>query len=209
MQRRSAAEGGRPGTAEASRMSGGGYFIVNDVPLMQTPRVYDVFKDLVSQFDQVIEIGFQRGGLSLMLFLLKRPETTLVSYDITREFLLVPSEYPIDFRIGDCFSPAIATEIVEMIAQPKRTLVLCDGGDKESEFATFGRYLKPNDVIMLHDYAHSIEDFAAVSGRIGWEAAPESSYAVIAPFVQQYALAPFRYVEMKEVLWGAFIKPPC
>ena len=190
-------------------MSGRGYFIVNDVPLMQTPRVYEVFKDLVPEFDQFIEIGFQRGGLSLMIFLLKRPDAVLVSYDVTREFLLVPSEYPIDFRIGDCFSQAVAAEIVQLIAQPKRTLVLCDGGDKESEFATFGRYLKPNDVIMLHDYAHSAEDFRAVAQRIGWETPPESSYAVIEPFVKQYGLEPFRYDEMKEVLWGAFIKPPC
>jgi len=185
-----------------------GYFYINGIALMQTPAVYDVFRELVGEFEQIVEIGFAFGGLSLMLQLIKRPETRLVSFDISRDGLAVPPEYGIDFRIGDCFSQETARDIVGLLAAPKRTLVLCDGGRKDSEFATYSMYLKPNDVIMLHDYAESAEDWAAITARIGWTAAPEVTLAAIAPFVEQHGLQRFRYDEMKAILWGSFMKPP-
>jgi hypothetical protein len=185
-----------------------GYFWVDDIPLMQTPGVADLFPGILQGFDQIIEIGFHTGGLSLMLHLAKPPACVLVSYDITRIYLQVPDSYGIDFRIGDCLGQDTAQEIVALIQAPKRTLVLCDGGDKHNEFANFGRFLKPNDAIMLHDFAESLEEYDELAREVGWNTPPESYFEAIAPFVKQYGLEKFHYGAMKAVFWGSFYKPP-
>lgn len=51
---------------------------MNDVPVMQTPGIVEVFRDVLRDFDQIVEIGFQHGGLSLLLLLIK-PATCSLS----------------------------------------------------------------------------------------------------------------------------------
>jgi len=56
----------------------------------------------------------------------------------------------VNFRTGDIWEQE--KEISKYIAMPGVTYVLCDGGDKARELATFAKYLKPGDVIAAHDY---------------------------------------------------------
>ena len=66
-------------------------------------------------------------------------------------------EKNIRFITADCF--AYETEIGNFIQQDGLTLVLCDGGNKVKEFSTFASYLKKGDIIMVHDYGESIEQY--------------------------------------------------
>lgn len=59
----------------------------------------------------------------------------------------------VDFRVKDLYAPATEAEIAALIRKPGTTFVLCDGGDKPREVATYAACLKSGDVIASHDYA--------------------------------------------------------
>ena len=129
----------------------------------------------------------------------------LVCYDISNEYLLVPPKHNIDFRIGDCFSFDTANEIISLIRRPPKTLLLCDGGNKEKEFNFYCEFMKPGDIIMLHDYADSNENYQRIKARLNWPSPAESFYNNIRQRAEACGLKKYNYDEMKEVLWGAFV----
>jgi len=58
----------------------------------------------------------------------------------------------IDFRVKDCFKKEVFEEIISLIQQPGKTLLVCDGGDKPREIGAFSPHLKKGDIIIGHDY---------------------------------------------------------
>ena len=181
------------------------FLLVDGVIAAQTPRIEAAFRSILSGFSTIIEIGFDRGALSLWLHENKEVDTKLVCYDISFGNKLI-NDKSIDFRLGDCFDNATIEEIKELIQSPGKTLVLCDGGSKEKEFGLFSRFLKEGDVIMLHDYAHSDEDYQRVMGETGWKTAAESRLENIQNFISEFNLTPYHYDVFKDALWGSFIK---
>lgn len=171
----------------------------------QTPSVIIPFKKIINKFDRIIEIGFYKGGFTLWLYQNKNKNTELIAYDINPKYKDQSITEPIDFRIGDCFNSR-KEEIFSFINAPGRTLVLCDGGNKEEEFKLFGKILKSKDVIMLHDYAHSLEDYNSIKKSLGWPTPAESFYDNIKEFCKENNLLPYKYKSFKSVLWGSFIK---
>ena len=175
--------------------------------LGQTPKIVDVFKQRLGDFNRIIEIGSNRGGFALFLHDNKNEDADLISYEIKHNTTEVPKNIKLDFRIGDCFSHKIMTEIKDLINdETKKILLLCDGGNKVKEFNTFSAFLKPNDVIMCHDYAHNINDFEKIKKELNWHSRFESSYDEIYSAVKNNGLDKYYYDEFKSVLWGSFIK---
>lgn len=102
-------------------------------------------------FDTIIELGTDYGGLTnLLADHLISTQAKVYTYDIN-PYRFVSHNPKIVFNVKDVFS--IESEIAHLIQSSKRTLLLCDGGNKKKEFETFHKYLKPNDIIMAHDYA--------------------------------------------------------
>ncbi len=104
---------------------------------------------------RIIEIGTYAGGFTIALALHARLiSARVVTYDrmvAPREDLATLGSFlGVEFRMGDVW--AAEREIAALVASPGVTYVLCDGGDKPRELATFARYLKPGDVIAAHDY---------------------------------------------------------
>jgi hypothetical protein len=178
---------------------------VDGVIAAQTPLIEPAFRSILNEFSNIIEIGFDRGALSLWLYNNKKDTTKLVSYDISFSGKLINNDN-IDFRLGDCFDEQIINEIKSLIQSSGKSLVLCDGGNKEKEFHLYATFLKPEDVIMLHDYAHSAEDYNKIIAEIGWQTAAESSFENIKQAVLDNNLAPYHYDVFKGALWGAFTK---
>lgn len=176
----------------------------NNIFLGQTPKTLECLKDIVMSFDTIIEVGFHRGGLSEWLNDNKKKESELYCYDITNKFL--ESKTNINFIISDCFNPNTIDEIENLIKSGKKTLLLCDGGNKEQEFNTFSKFLKNGDVIMIHDYCEKIDEFYTISSKVNWVAPPESHYKNIKESISTYNLKPYMYEKFKEVFWGSFIK---
>jgi hypothetical protein len=106
----------------------------------------------------VIEIGSYNGSLAVALGVhawnLRRENgCELWSYDVNpQDERITPLAGFLDvkFRVGSCWN--LEAEIAGLIGRNGVTFVLCDGGNKPRELATFAKYLKPGDVIAGHDY---------------------------------------------------------
>jgi predicted O-methyltransferase YrrM len=103
---------------------------------------------------QIVEIGSYNGGLATALGLHARViGAQLFTYDINAQSeAIVPigKLLGVNFRVADVWERE--AEIADIIRRPGSSFVLCDGGNKPRELATFVRYLKPGDVIAAHDY---------------------------------------------------------
>jgi len=183
------------------------FFIWKGIVLGQTPNTVVELKKILPEFNTIIEIGFNRGGLSLWINDHKKPDTKLITYDITDEFLQVTETTGIDFRIKDCYIESTIQEIKNEINDSGKTLILCDGGDKNLEFTIFSRFLKPGDVIMCHDYSESESEYLSIASTIKWPTPSESYYLSIKDSIELNGLISYRYEEFKKVLWGSFMKP--
>lgn len=181
------------------------FLIVDGIIAAQTPKVADAFNLILLEFESIVEIGFNRGALTLWLHKNKKESTRLVAYDITFDSKQVKND-DIDFRQGNCFSENIINEIKEFITNGGKTLVLCDGGAKEREFSLYSQFLKSGDVIMCHDYSHEINEYNNYSKELGWNSPPESKYEAILPAIKRNRLQPYNYDMFKQVFWGSFIK---
>lgn len=126
--------------------------------MSQREGVCEVFKFFLDKedFDIVIEIGTWFGGFAYMLsdLLGKKFHT----YDISdntlngvRENILSNNSH---IHIEDVFK---SYSIINLIKSDGKTLLLCDGGNKTEEIKVFSAMLKPNDVIMAHDFFVSKE----------------------------------------------------
>jgi cephalosporin hydroxylase len=178
---------------------------IDGVIAAQTHKIEPAFRSILEEFSTIVEIGFDRGALTLWLHRNKKDNTKLVSYDISFDNKMIHDDQ-IDFRRGNCFESSIVEEIKSLINLPGKTLVLCDGGNKEAEFDLFSQFLKTGDVIMLHDYSHSSEDYEQVMKNTGWKTPAESHFSNIQNAVIKYNLESYHYDMFKNALWGSFIK---
>jgi cephalosporin hydroxylase len=123
-------------------------------------------------FDEVIEIGSQKGALSLFFanmaavterFRFSTFEINLccwynrpgegVGHWFDKLQKLCPEH--IQMHNMDCFSDEAAKLVQELIKRGK-TLIFCDGGNKVKEFKHFVPMIKPGDRLMVHDWEHEI-----------------------------------------------------
>lgn len=182
---------------------------VNDIHIGQTPKALKLFKQLIESenFDTIIEIGTHRGGFTTYLNNIKKQDTKLVTFEISEKNIdKQVLNSGIDIRIGDCFSDESVNTIIDFIVNSGKVLMLCDGGSKNKEFNTFSKYLKPDDVIMLHDYKDSEKSWNYHCGQNGWNFPSESSYNKILGSINNNNLKKYMYDEFCSVFWGSFIK---
>jgi hypothetical protein len=175
----------------------------------QVPSTLNFLTKIISEnnFEYIIEIGTNRGGLTLWLNDNKHSNCKIYSFEIFPEIPLFKNE-DIDGRliIGDIFSAECKDLIYSLIKENKQCLILCDGGNKNQEFNLFSSYLKSNDVIMLHDYYDNNEEYLQIQKETGWQTAPESDLNSIKNSLEVNNLIPYNYELGKKSLWGSFIK---
>lgn len=180
----------------------------NNIQISQVLGIYLFFnKDFLSNFDNIIEIGSYNGGLSSYLYDTKKETANFTSYDIEPS-INETKKYrnDIDFRIGDCFEETYYNEIVSLIQQKGRTLMICDGGNKTKEFNEFSKYLKKDDIIILHDYKHNEETWNLATEYWQWPYGNETEWDVIKDAVKENNLEEFNNKNANFFVWGSFIK---
>lgn len=186
--------------------------IYDGIQISQVLGIYLAFnKDWLSKFDNIVEIGTYNGGLSSYIYDSRKEGAFFVSYDIEpkiNQALLEKGRTDIDFRIGDCFEERHFNDIANSIKRPGRTLMICDGGNKTEEFNRFSEYLKPGDIIILHDYKdESHEDlFMESKAYWQWPYMFECSYDSIKDAVSKNGLEKCEYNKFLFYMWGCFIK---
>lgn len=105
--------------------------------------------------DRIIELGSYNGGFTLALAFAGWTEKVAVhSIDRmeapTQEWKRLGEFLGINFKQGDIWQNQ--SYIIELIEMEGVSFLLCDGGDKAKEFETFAQWLKPGDIIAVHDY---------------------------------------------------------
>lgn len=134
----------------------------------QNPNAYEAFFNLIQEVkpSRIIEIGTAMGGFTLFLKMCVNDfnlDTEIISYEVDdRESYNFIRSHGIDIRIKNVFHEnytGVTQEIIDLIQNDDRCIVLCDGGHKISEFNLLSKYLKSGDIIMAHDYASTPEYF--------------------------------------------------
>ena len=149
-----------------------------NLSLEQRPEVIDVFTSLIltNNPSTIIEIGTFAGGLTLILRdildILKLEHCQIYTYDVSNPMWLLDqiknnNIKNINVNVTNLFDQSYLklldetkdAEIKSLIQSSGRTILLCDGGCKKCEFNILSQYLKPDDIIMAHDYAPNSDYF--------------------------------------------------
>ena len=195
------------------------FFNLVGVGAAQMPGTELIFLDMIKDFDLIIEIGTDNGGLSLWLYQNMRANAVFFTYEKDSVRVKIPKDHEINSCIFycDCLSEDTIDSISALIKSNGKALILCDGGAKTIEFGVFSKFLKYGDVIMLHDFADSpneAQNYADVKANLlkagiwdgcGFEV-HESSYEAIEADVISAGLVKYNYRDFLGVLWGCFIK---
>lgn len=131
--------------------------------MSQTPRAISMWDNILGSLDfkRILEFGTTRGVLSqYFLLFCKERGAQFYTYDIKDWGM--PTDVREHFHHKDIFT--IEEEIGNIIKSPGLTVVFCDNGNKIKELRTFSPYLKPRDIIAVHDWKT--------------EVIPEEAYAV-------------------------------
>ena len=137
----------------------------------QRPEVFDAFRALLDEVkpSQIFEIGTAGGGTTMCirehLDSINLQSTKIKTFEVKEhKWFQKMRECNIDVVIDNIFDksyrnlskPEVAKDFIQ---QSGRTIVLCDGGSKINEFNLLSDFLKPNDIIMAHDYVDTKEKF--------------------------------------------------
>lgn len=180
---------------------------VDGIITAQTLRAFDELKKIIKDFDTIIEIGYHCGGLTYWFHKNKKEDAKVFSFDICDDNRQV-FEKEINFHVADCFEKTTIDKIKNLILNGKKTLIFCDGGNKNSEFNCYSEFLKTNDVIMLHDYFDDSqpEPYASFEESKEWNFPWESNWSKIQKSVEKNNLSKFYYEDFRKVLIGSFKK---
>jgi cephalosporin hydroxylase len=142
----------------------------------------------------IIEIGCWSGGFSCCLAIaMHNIGGTVWCCDkgaFCEDLIRWKEVLPLEFKRMDALSPEGVETIRNLIINHSPCVVLCDDGNKRKEFNTYAPFLKKNDVIAVHDYAH--HDFWP------WQ---EITDADVKGACDQYRLEPYMQDAMHPAGW--------
>jgi len=181
---------------------GGGLF--DGIWCQQNKAFYPTFQKLFEQENiaRIVEIGTASGGFIHSIRNLTDVE--IITYDIVETPHKSRLEAKnITVRVMDAFDDL--DNIADYIQQDGQTLVLCDGGNKPLEFNTLSRVLKPNDIIMAHDYVIDNEYYDAYIKDNVWRWC-EIKLKDIILATEKYSLTPLLQDDFDLAVWCCWKK---
>lgn len=156
---------------------------------------------------RILEIGTGTGGLTRFLDLCAKDlnlDMPLISFEVNSSpWHQEMVDDGIDVRIENIFSEdysCITDDIIKFIQEDGLTIVLCDGGDKISEFNCISKYLKVGDIIMAHDFAPNKNYFENYMNRKIWNWM-EIQDSDIDECCEKQNLVPYKEGEFLSVAW--------
>ena len=190
-----------------------GHFMYQGIHMtQQIPEIKTFFEVLLKteNFNTIIEIGTSLGGL------------TYIIDDICVENNLVKNIHTFDYSYKDFVDNNLKNRnisyynmdektdefintVKNLISTGDKVLLLCDGGDKISEFNYYSTIIKNNDFIMAHDYSISKEIFEEnINGKIwNWL---EIQYNDIETSINVNNLIEYTVINFKNAAWACFLK---
>jgi hypothetical protein len=189
------------------------------VSAAQMPGTEKVFLEIIKDFDLIIELGTDNGGLSMWIYHNKKAGAVFFTYELEPSHIQIPKEHEINkcIKYCDCLTPDVIVSIAALIKTGGKTLFLCDGGSKVIEFGIYSKLIKSGDVIMLHDFADSpdeVNNYKEIKAKClldgSWDGngfeVHESSLEDIRKGIDDAGLKKYKYIKFLNILWGSFIK---
>jgi hypothetical protein len=142
-----------------------------------------------------VEIGYCIGGLQAFIVPIcgYRPGFQYLGVEYDERFLAIQRRVHMKhpnavYFEGDCWGEKFADTLRKALADipNDRALLLCDGGNKPRELAYFKDFLRPGDLMMVHDYADEVMDADLECLAANWtEIEPERYRAALLPLFQR------------------------
>ena len=130
-------------------------------------KIAEIFNNLLERYKpaRIIELGTGKGGLAVVLAMwCYNSSSKFITFDSNYTGIDVKARFFINTFKGHIFKGSIFSlvpYIKKLIQQDGKVLLLCDNGNKPKEIEIFAPLLKPNDIIMAHDYCTSKRVFNA------------------------------------------------
>lgn len=159
---------------------------------------------------RIIEIGTGNGGLTTLFALYcKMTGTSLHTYDKTEgkhNSLLRLLGCNVSFKDA-LEDPKAVEEIKELVSAPGRTIIFCDAG-KALEFNLYAPSMKVGDLILMHDFAPTPEEFETEIKAKGVWGSLEAWYERVAETCEKCHIEHTTY--FNDVVWSCGIRraPP-
>lgn len=183
----------------------------------QNPNIIYPFNTLIANTRpiRILEIGTFYGGLTLILRSLLHNNmlysSQIFTYDVNRPsylLSLINDSSNVKSYTKNLFSESYSDfsndenkhEIISLIQNDGKTLVLCDGGCKKCEFHILSKYLKSDDIIMAHDYCPNKDYFEDNMKGKQWNWC-EIEDQDISNSIQENNLQKFMYDDFLSVGW--------
>jgi cephalosporin hydroxylase len=190
-----------------------GHFMYQGIHMtQQIPNIKTYFEFLLKneKFNTIIEIGTSSAGLTYII------DDICVENDLEKNIHTFDNSYKqyvndnlkdrnIPFYVMDENSEECITLIKELISNGGKVLLLCDGGNKITEFNYYSQHIKVGDFIMAHDYSiDKIEFEKKINGKIwNWL---EIEYENIESSIIGNNLLEYNKLDFKESAWACFYK---
>jgi hypothetical protein len=184
-----------------------GFFYVKEAEQADAafPAFWRLFRE--TPFDLVVELGTGCGVFALFLDEYKPRRARFVTYDLVDRRSVFIRTRTYDLRLGDIFTLPTILDVWAQVQTSRKVLILCDGPTPPVEFRIYSSLLRPGDVIMLHNYAESVDYFQrAIDGKHWTKCLWFHSH--IADVCQRQRLQPVRRDLFELLCWGAFEKQP-
>ncbi len=143
------------------------------IPIAQTMFNLLIYLYLIDRYriELFVEIGVMNGGLANVIIHRCRLPTwrnlhylgvQLIEDEVMPQVKKLVAETAanhgnVSIHYGDAFKQPTISLITGRMNAAGRTLVLCDGGDKPQELNLYLPHLKPDDLIIAHDYGPNEE----------------------------------------------------
>ncbi len=187
-------------------------FIYKGIHCRQTRRVFNSLDALNAALADnrpktIVEIGTFHGAFTTVL----RDhditnDTDVHTFDI-KAFSSVKRLDNVTYHVGSCWETETMSVIQGLIQREGRSLVFCDGDNKEKEVRVFCTFLKPGDIILCHDYCKSKDVMKDPSIIGNWPPDQyESQWVNIQEALTANGCEPYMELEMQKSMWGCFIK---
>lgn len=186
-------------------------FVYKGVHCRQTRNVFDSLDRLASELASdpartIVEVGTFHGAFTQLL----RDhdisaQAEIHTFDI-KGFSSVVKDPNVTYVVADCWSAQCRDSIKDLVQRPGRSLVFCDGDNKEKEVNTFCEFLKPGDLILCHDYVRDVGilQYRDVVGN--WPPDQHESHWInVKDVLGRNHCEPFLELEMQRAMWGCFI----
>lgn len=175
--------------------------------MQQHPDAIEVFTTFLNKnrFSRLIELGTGFGGFAMFLARTSSlSNLDFITIDHREKFSESALEELYNYGARRFVFDILkdANRVHELLDYNCRILLLCDNGHKISEFKEFAPDLKPNDVIMVHDYWKTPEDYKPSKEFKG----NEIHYEDIQLCCSDLSLQEYYSDLLNPVGWGCFIR---